>query len=78
MLKNLTMNSQQYCTFMSFPFKLHQMLSEAEKDGKESIVSWLPNGEAFKVHKKDKFVDEISKYIYGSCILLLIPMESRY
>ena len=35
------------------------MLRDAEEQGFASIVSWLPHGQAFKVHKKDEFVDNI-------------------
>ena len=44
-----------------FPFKLHEMLKEAEKNGNEGIVAWLPHGRAFRVTKKEEFVKEICK-----------------
>lgn len=40
----------------SFPLKLHRMLNTAHEDGLESIVSWLPGGNGFKVHKIQQFV----------------------
>jgi hypothetical protein len=43
----------------TFPFKLYRMLSEAEKDGKEDIVSFLHHGRAFAIHKPRDFVAEI-------------------
>ena len=47
-----------------FPFKLHQMLIQAEMEGNASIVSWLPNGKAFKVHNKPSFVENILPYVF--------------
>ena len=41
-----------------FPWKLHQLLDDAEAYGNDSIVSWLPSG-AFQVHKPDEFVKHI-------------------
>jgi HSF-type DNA-binding len=43
----------------SFPVKLHRMLTEVEREGKEYIVSWNPDGHTFQVHNHDKFVAEI-------------------
>ena len=42
-----------------FPWKLHDMLRTSKTDGKESIVSWLPHGNAFKVHDVPDFVSNI-------------------
>jgi hypothetical protein len=42
-----------------FPAKLHLMLSSAEADGFDHIVSWQPHGRCFKVHQPTRFVDEI-------------------
>jgi hypothetical protein len=38
-----------YTVTKQFPWKLHEMLEQAEKDGDENIVSWLPSGRSFKV-----------------------------
>lgn len=43
----------------SFPWKLHTLLEEAEKEGFNHIVSWVQEGSAFKVHDSDKFVNSI-------------------
>ena len=48
-----------YIVTKQFPWKLHEMLAQVEGDGNEGIVSWLPSGRAFKVHRPDIFVDEI-------------------
>lgn len=42
-----------------FPFKLHMILSEIESDGKGHIISWLPHGRAFAIHKQGLFQSEI-------------------
>eukprot|EP00934_Nitzschia_sp_Nitz4_P004524 Nitzschia sp. Nitz4//scaffold117_size69655//13594//14419//NITZ4_006016-RA/size69655-processed-gene-0.100-mRNA-1//-1//CDS//3329533627//4514//frame0 len=42
-----------------FPYRLHEMLDDCERDGKSHIVSWLPNGKAFKVHIVAEFVESI-------------------
>jgi len=42
-----------------FPWKLHDMLRTSGTEGKESIVSWLPHGNAFKVHNVPDFVSNI-------------------
>ena len=54
---------QQETTMTStlFPRKLHKMLNEAELNGEEHIVSWLPCGTAFRVHKREEFVNTIMK-----------------
>jgi hypothetical protein len=46
-------------TKFAFPFKLHSILESAGTSGKESIISWLPSGEAFKIHKPKEFADVI-------------------
>jgi hypothetical protein len=42
-----------------FPWKLHELLTQAEKNGNDAIISWLPGTDAFKVHNKQKFATEI-------------------
>jgi len=46
-------------TKFAFPFKLHSILESAGTSGKESIISWLPSGKAFKIHKPKEFADVI-------------------
>jgi hypothetical protein len=43
--------------YLQFPWKLHEMLRDAEKD--PSIVSWLPHGKGFRVHKPQEFVQKV-------------------
>jgi hypothetical protein len=42
-----------------FPWKLHDMLQEAQKLGKQAIVSFQSHGKAFRVHNKELFSVEI-------------------
>jgi hypothetical protein len=48
---------------LPFPWKLHQLLEDVELEGNEHIVSWLPDGKAFKVHKPNAFCRKLmAKY----------------
>jgi hypothetical protein len=50
---------------VSFPFKLHEMLDEADKHpGLKAIVSWQPHGRAFIVHDPALFIQEANKRRY--------------
>ena len=42
-----------------FPERLHRLLLEIKQDGKGDVVSFLPHGRAFAIHKTDRFVSEI-------------------
>ena len=42
-----------------FPWKLHDMLDRSKIEGNEGFVSWVDNGEAFRVHLTDVFVENI-------------------
>jgi hypothetical protein len=45
---------------VQFPWRLHELLTEAESNGNDVIVSWIPGtNNAFKVHNKEKFTNEI-------------------
>ncbi len=44
-----------------FPMKLRRLLDDAVEEGNEHIISWLPNGKAFKIHDSDAFTDVILK-----------------
>lgn len=43
----------------AFPLKLHEILSQIERDGYDNIIGWLPHGRSFKIHKQKEFVDTI-------------------
>ena len=42
-----------------FPEKLHRMLEEVQKSGKDDIISFFSHGRAFAVHDPDRFTAEI-------------------
>eukprot|EP00934_Nitzschia_sp_Nitz4_P000228 Nitzschia sp. Nitz4//scaffold211_size37880//9614//11244//NITZ4_007701-RA/size37880-augustus-gene-0.59-mRNA-1//-1//CDS//3329541964//228//frame0 len=42
-----------------FPWRLHELLTEAESNGNSNIISWIPGTNAFKVHNKLRFTSEI-------------------
>ena len=43
----------------AFPFQLYDLLNDAANEGFESIVSWLPEGDAFIVKEKTPFESQI-------------------
>jgi hypothetical protein len=43
----------------SFPWKLHMLLEDAERENFQQIVSWAEGGMAFKVHDSESFVRTI-------------------
>lgn len=46
----------------SFPYKLHQLLTELENnDELSSIISWLPSGEGFRIHQPLAFENVLLK-----------------
>ena len=51
---------------MQFPWKLHEMLTMVNQTGQEDIVSWLPGGKGFKVHKKAEFCRDIMPVYFNS------------
>lgn len=42
-----------------FPYKVHLMLENAERENYSHIVSWVKNGTAFKVHDSNAFVEQV-------------------
>lgn len=49
-----------------FPFRLHNMLDDAERSGHAHIVSWCPGGDSFKIHKPAKLINVLQKYFRQS------------
>lgn len=48
--------SEVACTGLpAFPFRLHDMLNDAEAKGFDHVVSWQEGGRSFKVHDKEQF-----------------------
>lgn len=52
-------DSNNMFTKFAFPFKLHSILENSQASGQESVISWLPSGKAFKIHKPKEFADAI-------------------
>lgn len=42
-----------------FPWTLHSLLQDAEKEGFDSTISWRPSGMAFKVHNREEFMTQV-------------------
>mmetsp|Transcript_6748 Transcript_6748/g.16574 ORF Transcript_6748/g.16574 Transcript_6748/m.16574 type:complete len:849 (+) Transcript_6748:166-2712(+) len=49
-----------------FPFRLHNMLDDAERSGHAHIVSWCPGGDSFKIHKPTKLISVLQLYFRQS------------
>jgi hypothetical protein len=49
-----------------FPFRLHNMLDDAERSAHAHIVSWCPGGDSFKIHKPTKLINVLQKYFRQS------------
>ncbi len=50
---------------LPFLWKLHEMLDDVEKTGDDHIVSWMPGGNSFRVHKPKSFVQKIIPYYFN-------------
>lgn len=50
---------------LPFLWKLHEMLEDVEKTGDDHIVSWMPDGTSFRVHKPKSFVQKIIPYYFN-------------
>ena len=62
-----------------FPYRLHQLLAEAEINNMDDIISWLPCGTLFKVHDKERFVKVIMpKYFRHSRYKSFLRQLSMY
>jgi hypothetical protein len=44
---------------IKFPFRLHQVLEESEKQGFTHILSWLPEGDGFRILDPTAFAKNI-------------------
>jgi hypothetical protein len=51
---------------LQFPWKLHLLLESVEKGGQSHIISWLPDGNSFRVHDKQMFTQEIMQTFFGT------------
>ena len=48
---------------LQFPWKLHSILNSPELS---SVVTWMPNGESFRILSKDRFATEIMPAYFSS------------
>ena len=55
-LNDIMTQSNHLPRLLPFPYRLHHMLNDVEKRGNSHIVSWMPTGRSFKVHKPTEFV----------------------
>jgi hypothetical protein len=62
---NKPQDINMYQIKLPFPWKLHRLLEDVEKDGNAHIVSWLPDGKGFKVHKPREFRENIMKAYFN-------------
>jgi len=63
----------------SFPEKLFQLLDDTYKEGKSDIVSFLPDGRAFVLYNKEKFMtDIVPKYFRFSKLTSFQRQLSMY
>ena len=46
-------------TRKTFPWMLHALLDDAEKNGNDHIISWTPSGTSFRVHDRNAFMKTI-------------------
>ena len=58
-MANLNNNTSEKTPNAAFPLKLHETLSEIERDGHDDIIGWLAHGRSFKIHKQQEFVQLI-------------------
>ena len=49
---------------ISFPRKLHHILDQIERDGHAHVISWLPHGRAFAIHKPKDFIATIMPHYF--------------
>lgn len=62
-----------------FPEVLHQLLKDAEADGNEHIVPWLPCGRHFKVHNTSVFATAVMpKYFNHNLFKSFLRQLSLY
>ena len=62
-LFQLDLSMVQSNQHVPFPWKLHEMLEECEKEGLSHIVSWLPDNRSLRVHDPSVFMSKvIGKY----------------
>jgi hypothetical protein len=62
-----------------FPGKLYRLLAEAERDGSTHIVSFTPDGRAFKINNPSAFIKDVSpKYFRQSLMSSFVRQLNFY
>ena len=61
----------------AFPFKLHIVLDESEKQGFDDIISWQGNN-AFIVHKPKKFEESIMKEFFNQTLYRSFQKQCKF
>lgn len=51
---------------LQFPWKVHRLLEESERNGDDDIISWLTDSKAFKVHNREEFSRRIMPDYFNS------------
>jgi hypothetical protein len=60
LLSSLSKETNLPSSKLPFVWKLyHEMLEDVERTGNQSIISWVGEGKAFKVHDLQSFVNKI-------------------
>lgn len=49
---------------LPFLWKLHILLDDVEQTGDDSIISWMPNGNGFKVYRPKAFITRIAPHYF--------------
>ena len=49
-----------------FPFRLHNMLDDADREGHSSIVSWCAGGNSFRIHQPKQMITVLQRYFRQS------------
>eukprot|EP00934_Nitzschia_sp_Nitz4_P004751 Nitzschia sp. Nitz4//scaffold331_size19140//1766//2764//NITZ4_008731-RA/size19140-processed-gene-0.23-mRNA-1//-1//CDS//3329548173//4741//frame0 len=45
-----------------FPFRLHDTLDHAERDGHEEIIHWLPDGKSFRIRNTERLLPVLRRF----------------
>jgi HSF-type DNA-binding len=53
--EEVSLTSSTLCS-PQFPVRLHDMLDQAERQGYQHIVSWLPEGDGFQIHEPESML----------------------
>ena len=60
---------------LPFPGKLYDMLMFAERQGMESVVLWVSQGRAFRIHDSQKFMRHVCHHFFRATKLRSIHRQ---